>query len=805
MKKSIKQVTIVFLILLLTISVGNVFAIDTKTVIRKSEEFEKWEQLSDSERETIIQPELTTISAKDSIKRSKYNSILSSSGQIGSRYNLKDNINIIVKNQRGTNSCWAFAFTNMIETTLAKKNNNVFNEYSPMHAEYKVSSMYNKRLVDGGNAYLALAYSIAGYGPVYESDLPFNSVYNETTNSANNYYLKNEDDVNTSIPARVNVSDASFLGGIYKEYGNNTITYKDNSGRAATTTYTQNEVDAIRNVIKEHIKDKGAVQSTMYSDMGINANGAVIGNNDFLNSSTNAYYCNDTTKLANHAITIVGWDDTYSKNNFNSNKRPIHDGAYIVLNSWGEDRLDHGYFYISYDDAFVEQDIIGINDIENAEEISESYDNIYQYDELGSSFPLYYLKEDQQDIYSEGYAANVFERKDNSKIEYLNEVGISLLESEGVEIYVNPQGDNLSISNAQLVASNIGVDALEAGFHRVKLATPIKLTGNKYSVIVKYINQEGASTAIECNIKDSGITTASNYFDSARSNNGESFISKDGTNWNDLNGYNYVDYSLRNSNVCIKAYTNIVNEDEVDVTNPDNNTDEPGNTNNNEVIEVEKVKLNKDLLSIKVGDTTTIVARVYPTNATNQGITWSTTNSNIVEVDSNGMITAKSSGIAYVIATTTDGKNMARCKVTVTGKENVSDDIYIPSNSSSSTSNNSSTNSSSGTSNSNSNTSNSSNSSTTPSTTTSSNSYSSTSSSSSSSSYGTTNSTSNGSSASQIKYSAITTTKSTNSDKTVSSSNLPKTGSETILIILSITLTFSVVIFIRYRSFKDIK
>ena len=70
---------------------------------------------------------------------------------------------------------------------------------------------------------------------------------------------------------------------------------------------------------------------------------------------TSAYYDASGNEGNNHMVTVVGWDDSYKKENFNSSgsswlKTPEHDGAWIVQNSYSQDWGDNGYFYISYDD-----------------------------------------------------------------------------------------------------------------------------------------------------------------------------------------------------------------------------------------------------------------------------------------------------------------------------------------------------------------------------------------------------------------------------------------------------------------------
>ena len=50
-----------------------------------------------------------------------------------------------------------------------------------------------------------------------------------------------------------------------------------------------------------------------------------------------------------HSIVIIGWDDNYLRNNFVYEK-PEHDGAWLVLNSWGTNWGNNGTALVSYED-----------------------------------------------------------------------------------------------------------------------------------------------------------------------------------------------------------------------------------------------------------------------------------------------------------------------------------------------------------------------------------------------------------------------------------------------------------------------
>lgn len=78
------------------------------------------------------------------------------------------------------------------------------------------------------------------------------------------------------------------------------------------------------------------------------------------------------------------------------------------------------------------------------------------------------------------------------------------------------------------------------------------------------------------------------------------------------------------------------------------------------------VSLNKSSATLKVGDTLTLTASISPSNASNQRITWTSSNTAVATVSS-GKVTAKGSGSAIITAKTSNNKT-ATCKITVNAK-----------------------------------------------------------------------------------------------------------------------------------------
>ena len=81
------------------------------------------------------------------------------------------------------------------------------------------------------------------------------------------------------------------------------------------------------------------------------------------------------------------------------------------------------------------------------------------------------------------------------------------------------------------------------------------------------------------------------------------------------------------------------------------------------IIPVESIELNKTVLELKKGESSTLTATVLPTNATNPEVSWSSSNSDIAKVDQNGKINAIAGGEAIISAKA--GDKSTECKVSV--------------------------------------------------------------------------------------------------------------------------------------------
>ena len=544
-------------ILFSSIFSGKVFA--TEFNVNLPDEYKVWNELTIEEKETTLMPQTNSAQVPENILN-KYevedvpylvNSLLGkkiggfdnvSATVSNSRYSLADLLNLRVEHQGSTTECWAFATLKSMESNIAIENGLTdIPNFSERHADYATSRTFldginengfNRELGNGGLPISALAYLTNGQGAVLEEEMPFED---------------NEEKINlTEIdkPVDTAVTDYQILPSIYKKYeidgnGNTkSVSYFDVNGNE----YSKEEVNALRDIIKEHLVKYGAI-ATMTA-----GNYSQYYNNQKNPFAATAYNCNDSSLIRDHAITIVGWDDNYSRDNFAEGAKPSEDGAYIVLNSYGTESFDNGYMYISYEDAIIENEMYGIQSTSKVD-----YDNIYQYDYYGGIYQV-----GTQSTKSGSYG--VVYNKDNSEDEVLNSVGVTLADYAAFEVYVNPNGSSFRNENLIKVGESDGV--LAPGYHRVDI-TPVELQEGDFSIVVK---QTSEGEAFYFEVEASVPGTAYEFADSEN----RSYISLDGYNWVNLSSLSISGIDMDTADVCIKAFTTLGAKEE----NPDQTPDD---------------------------------------------------------------------------------------------------------------------------------------------------------------------------------------------------------------------------------------
>lgn len=534
-----KIIGIIIFIILIFVSSFNVQAESFDFTMNYTNQFSEWINLSDELKQNENMPTIYSINApkdyfeKNKIKEKKsfwsfIKKVLGIGKATESRYILSDYINLEVKNQMKTSSCWAFSILSSMETNMALRKND-YRQFSERHMVYATSRKFidgtnyngfNKQPKDNGLHEIGLAYLTNGQGAVLEADMPFE-------NNEKPLYMEQ---INKEVDTYV--TGYERLPSIYKIInGNKSITYHDGMG----TIYTEEEVATIRNHIKQTIKEYGGISAVTMS-----------AETDYYNKSNplnaTAYFCDDNNAIRDHGFTIIGWDDNYKKENFYEKHRPSSDGAYIVLNSYGRDAFSNGILYVSYEDVLIETSLYAIKDTSD-----EEYNNLYQHDFFGG---VAYIGSEK---ISTGYYANIYER-DTSEIELLDYVGISVLDFVRLNIFVNPIGDDLKEKNLTKVAST---DILNPGYYKIKI-DPIQLSSEKFSIVVEQISDNDRFyLTIEPNLP-------STPFDIVTSQRGNSKVSLDGKSWYDLSYFEIDDgiLDIEESDVCIKGFTKKVEKEE---------------------------------------------------------------------------------------------------------------------------------------------------------------------------------------------------------------------------------------------------
>ena len=413
------------------------------------------------------------------------------------------------RNQGEYGTCWAFSSLGLMEFDLINKGmftkDNDLSELQLVYFTYNFLSdplggtaddkgIYYKEnasesyLKSGGNYEMATRRLGQWIGPVNETEVPYKDATSVYNNGLSDEYAYTKDVAHLENTYVINIKE--------------------------------NPVE-----VKKQIKEHGAA-GIMYSNYvsGMNWNDAKV---------LHTYYdaAGMTGAGGRHAVMIVGWDDSFSKDNFTGSIKPERDGAWLVRNSWG---IEQNYFWMSYDTNSL-SDSAWIFDAST----DDGYDNNYQLDGgIESSIDF----ENYKNV-SNVYTA---QEKDGVSSETLKAVSVSFTHVTNVNYTIEVYTDLTNTSNPysgvmQEEATTTG-STTYAGIYSIPLKREVNLKpGSNFAIVVK---PDKISVDYEKSCQTENMDRQPIWDCSVSMGNGKSF-----------NGSGNYLYSWSYGNFCIKAFT----------------------------------------------------------------------------------------------------------------------------------------------------------------------------------------------------------------------------------------------------------